>query len=127
SCRASGRTPLVAPEVLGTARERCTLLAIFAIGAIGAGLTFLIPLYIEVVQGRTTLYTAAALLPFTLAGFASAIVVVRLHRRLSPRLIARCAFVTVAIGVALLGAAIRNDWSSSLVILSLVVAGIGDG
>lgn len=127
SCRVSGRTPLVAPEVVYTARERFTLLSIFVIGAIGAGLTFLIPLYIEVVQGRTTVYTAAALLPFTLAGFAAALLVVRMRTRVSPRLIARGAFIIVAIGVALLGAAIRNDWSSTLVIASLIVAGIGDG
>src|SRR5690606_6930665 len=108
-------------------RERCALLSIFAIGAIGSGLTFLIPLYIEVVQGRTSLFTAVALLPFTVAGFAAAIVVVRLHGRLSARLIARIAFLIVAAGLALLGAAIRNEWSDSLVVTSLVVAGVGEG
>src|SRR5690606_3291466 len=126
-CRAHGVMPLLSPELIGGIPERCALLSIFAIGAIGAGLTFLIPLYIEVVQGRTSLYTAVALLPFTVAGFAAAIVVVRLLGRISPRLIARCAFLIVAAGVALLGAAIRNDWSNSLVIASLVVAGIGEG
>src|SRR5690606_38037942 len=46
-CQRRGRTPLIAPEIVAAARERSALLAIFAIGAIGAGLTFLIPLYIE--------------------------------------------------------------------------------
>lgn len=127
TCSARGRLPLIAPEVIHSQRERSAVLSIFAIGTIGAALTFLIPLYIEVVQGRNSLYTAIALAPFTLASFAAAIVVVRLHGRVSPRLITRYAFLVVAAGVALLGATVRNDWSDSMVVLSLIVTGFGEG
>ena len=126
-CRASGVTPLCAPELLRGARERSALLSMFAIGAIGAGTTFLIPLYIEVVQGRTSLYTAVPLAPFTLASFATAIVVVRFDSRLGARHIARAAFLLVACGLSLLGATIRNDWSDALVVLGLIVTGLGEG
>lgn len=126
-CRAAGRMPLIAPEVLGTSRERCALLSIFVIALIGAGLTFLIPLYIEVVQGRTSLYTAVALVPFTLANFAAAIVIVRFRARVSPRRAARFAFLIVAGGLALLGVTVRNDWGDSGVVLSLTMTGIGEG
>src|SRR5690606_1712918 len=107
-CRASGRTPLCAPELLRGGRERTALLSMFAIGALGAGVTFLLPLYIEVVQGRTSLYTAVALAPFTLASFVTAVVVVRFDSLLGPRRIARAAVLGVACGRSLLGAAVRN-------------------
>lgn len=126
-CRASGVMPRCAPEVLGSARERSALLSMFVIGALGAGLTFLMPLYIEVVQGRTSLYTAVALVPFTLASFVTAIVVVRFDSRLGPRHIARAAFLLVACGLALLGTTVRNDWSDAMVVLGLIVTGLGEG
>lgn len=126
-CRASGVTPLCAPELIGRGRERSALLSMFAIGAIGAGLTFLIPLYIEVVQGRTSLYTAVALVPFTVASFATAIVVVRFDSRLGARRIACAAFLLVACGLALLGATVRNDWGDGMVVLGLIVSGLGEG
>src|SRR5690606_15472415 len=126
-CRASGVTPLCAPELLRSAREWSALSSMFAIGAVGAGTTFLIPLYIEVVQGRTSLYTAVALAPFTLASFVTAVVVVRFDSRLGPRRIARAAFLVVACGLALLGAAVRNDWGDAMVVLGLIVTGLGEG
>ncbi len=126
-CRAHGVMPLLSPELIGGIPERCALLSMFAIGAIGAGLTFLIPLYIEVVQGRTSLYTAFALVPFTLASFVTAIVVVRVDSRLGARRIARAAFLLVACGLALLGATVRNDWSDTMVVLGLIVTGLGEG
>lgn len=126
-CRARGRPLLLAPEVLGTPAERSALLSIFAIGLIGAGLTFLIPLYIEVVQGRSSAYTALALMPFALAGFLAALAVARLRARGAPLRVVRYGFLIVAAGAALLGITVRNDWSDSLVILGLALAGIGDG
>ena len=126
-CRAKGVVPLLPPEVLGTGRERSALLSMFAIGAIGAGLTFLLPLYIEVVQGRTSFYTAVALVPFTLASFVTAIVVVRLDSRIGPRRIAQIAFLLVAGGLTLLGVTVHNDWSDAMVVLGLIVTGLGEG
>src|SRR5690606_20196758 len=57
---ARGETPLVALDVVDTAAERAALLSMFTIGAIGSALTFLIPLYIQIVQGGSGLDTAAA-------------------------------------------------------------------
>lgn len=126
-CRDSGRTPLIAPEVIGGAPQRSALTAIFAIGVIGAGLTFLLPFYIEIVQGRTSLHTALALAPLTSASFAAAIVVVRLNARIGARRIARYALAMLAFGLALLGATIRNDWTDSMVVLGLIFTGFGEG
>src|SRR5262249_7628460 len=67
--RASGQTPLIALEVVDTLKERSAIFTLFVIGALGSAVTFLVPLYIQVVQGRTGLQTAAAVIPFSLASF----------------------------------------------------------
>jgi MFS family permease len=125
--RARGGTPLVAPDIFNSPQERSALFSIFTVGVLSAAITFVIPLYIEVVQGRTSLYTAVALTPFAMAGFAAAILIVRLRGRLRAKHIARFAFLSVAIGAALLGATIRNDWGAGVVILSMIIVGVGEG
>ncbi|HEX6997475.1 MAG TPA: MFS transporter [Gammaproteobacteria bacterium] len=122
-----GKSPLVALEVIDTREERAALFSIFTISAFASAITFLIPLYIQVVQGRSSLETAAAVIPFSLASFAAAVLVVRLLDRMSPRNTARYAFLAVAVGVALLGTVIRNDWSDATVILGMVMIGLGEG
>jgi predicted MFS family arabinose efflux permease len=125
--RAEGKTSLIALEVVDTPKERSAVLSMFVIGALGSATTFLVPLYIQIVQGRTGMQTAVAVIPFSLASFAAAILVIRLYGRLSPRRIARYAFLVVAAGVGLLGVVIRNDWSTFMVIVSMILAGLGEG
>jgi MFS family permease len=48
-------------------------------------------------------------------------------QRLSPRRLARYAFLVVAVGVGLLGVVIRNQWSNAMVVLSMLIAGLGEG
>lgn len=123
--QARQETPLIAVEVLD--QQRSATLSLFVIVALGAAVTFLIPLYIEIVQGRNSLETAVALVPYSLATVAAAILVVRLSDRLAPRRIARHAFLLVAVGLSWLAIAIRNDWSTFPVILGLTVIGLGQG
>jgi MFS family permease len=125
--QAGGGTPLMALEVIGTTQERAALFSLFAIGAITSAIAFLVPLYIQIVQGGTSLQTAVAMIPLSVASVAAAILVVRLFDRVSPRRIARYAFLLATIGVALLGIVIRNDWSNGIVIISMIVIGIGEG
>jgi MFS family permease len=125
--QAAGATPLMALEVIGSPQERAALFSLFAIGAITAAIAFLVPLYIQVVQGGSSLQTAVAMIPLSVASVAAAILVVRLFDRVSPRRIARQAFLLTTIGVALLGTVIRNDWSNGIVIISMIVTGIGEG
>jgi MFS family permease len=71
--------------------------------------------------------TAVAVIPFSLASFIAAVLVVRLYGRLSPRRIARYAFLVAAAGVGLLAIVIRNEWSTFMVIVSMTMAGFGEG
>jgi MFS family permease len=125
--KAAGGTPLVSLDTFSGRPERSLLLSIFTVGVLGAAITFVVPMYIEVVQGRTSVYTAVACIPFTVAGFLAAILVVRLRGRVHPRRIARAAFLGVAFGAALLGVTIRNGWGNAMVITGMILAGIGDG
>src|SRR5262245_32608794 len=124
---AAGRTTLVALQVVDTAKERAALGCIFIISALASAITFLIPLYVQIVQGRTSFDSALAVIPFSVASFIAAVLVVRLYGRMTPSFIARNAFLLVAGGLALLGAVVRNDWSNVMVMISIAIAGLGEG
>ena len=49
--QAQGKTPLLALEVLDSPQERAATYCLFIIAAIGPAVNFLIPLYIQIVQG----------------------------------------------------------------------------
>lgn len=125
--QARDRAPLLALEVLDSRSERSALVAMLIIGALGPAVNFLIPLFVQIVQGRTSLETSVAVIPYTLTIFSSAVLVVLLYARLSPRQIGRTGFLLVAAGLTLLAFSIRNDWGTPLVILSLMVLGLGEG
>ena len=55
-----GRAALISLDVVDTPKERSAVLCILVIGAAGSAITFLIPLYLQIVQGRTGLQTAVA-------------------------------------------------------------------
>ena len=121
------KTPLLALEVIAERHERSAIIAFMMISALGPAVNFLIPLYIQIVQGRTSLQTSVAVIPYTLAIFTSAVLVVRFYARLTPRQIASAAFVVVAAGLAVLAFTIQNDWGTPVVILGLVILGLGEG
>ncbi len=124
---AAGGSPLIALSVFGSSPERSVLLSIFTVGVLTAAITFAVPLYMENVQGRTSLYTALAFMPFAGASLAAGALVVQLRGRVHPRRIARYAFLVVAVGAALLGENMRGRWSDLLVIVGMVLAGLGKG
>ncbi|GMA34069.1 hypothetical protein GCM10025876_02730 [Demequina litorisediminis] len=102
-----GAVPLVNLDVLRSSRERAAVYAMFMVVALEAALNFTVPLYIQIVQGRTPFDTALAMMPFNLTVFVAAMVVVRFYRRYSPRRIAVVAFAACATGSDLAG--VRGD------------------
>ena len=124
---ALGKEPLLSLEVLDSPKERATIVCLLIIGALGPAVNFLIPLFIQIVQGRTTMQTAIAAVPYTLSIAASAIFVVRIYGRMTPRRIAVIAFTLVAIGLTLLSFVVGNNWGTGMVILGLMMVGLGEG
>jgi MFS family permease len=125
--RRAGKSTLFAIEILDGGSERAATFCLLIIATLGPAINFLLPLYIQIVQGRTSLETAIAIIPYTLAIFASAILVVKLYSVIPPKTIARFGFVTVAIGLFLFAAAINNSWGDPAVIGSLIIMGLGEG
>jgi len=121
------KSPLLALEVLDSPQERAATYCLFIIAALGPAINFLIPLYIQIVQGQSSLQTAVAVIPYSLAIFAATALVVRLFERFSPRLIGRVGFIVVAVGLVMLAFTIWNEWNTPLVIISLIVIGLGEG
>ncbi|WP_244470872.1 MFS transporter [Microvirga massiliensis] len=124
---AAGQTPLLPLEVLDSPQERAAVYAMFAVVALEAALNFSVPLYIQIVQGRTPLATAVAMLPFNLTVFFSAMFIVQFYERFTPRQIGRFGFILCTVALLWLAFVVRNDWSAIPVLVGLVIFGIGQG
>ncbi|WP_229166408.1 MFS transporter [Bradyrhizobium altum] len=123
----AGRTPLLPLQVIDSPEERAAVYAMFAVVALEAALNFSVPLYIQIVQGRSPIATAVAMMPFNLTVFFAAMLVVRFYERLTPRQIGRYGFTLCTAALLWLAFVVRNDWSEFAVLLGLVLFGIGQG
>jgi MFS family permease len=125
--QAVGKTPLLALEVIDSPQERAAVYALFCVVALEAMLNFSVPLYIQIVQGRSPIATAVAMMPFNLTVFFAAMLIVRLYDRLTPQQIGRYGFILCTVGLLWLAFVVHNDWSEVPVLLGLFVFGIGQG
>lgn len=121
------KMPLFALEVVESAKERAAVLMMFIIVGMEAATNFSVPLYIQIVQGRDAFQTAIAMMPFNLSVFFTAILIVKLYHRLTPRQIAGYSFALVAAGAFWLAFVVSNNWSTFPVLIGLVAFGIGQG
>lgn len=125
--QAAGRTPLLALEVIASPAERCAVYALFAVVALEAALNFSVPLYIQIVQGRSPIATAIAMMPFNLTVFFSAMLIVNVYSKVTPRQIGRYGFALCTVALLWLAFVVHNDWSEIPVLFGLVLFGIGQG
>ncbi len=123
----SGTVPLVSLSVLGSSRERAAIYAMFIVVALEAALNFTVPLYIQIVQGRTAFDTSLAMLPFNLTVFVTATLVVRFYRRYPPRIIGMFSFILTTVALVWLSFVVTNNWETLPTIAGLIVFGIGQG
>ncbi|MBK7676067.1 MAG: MFS transporter [Candidatus Accumulibacter sp.] len=124
---AAGKTPLLALEVVRSPSERAAVYAMFAVVALEGALNFSVPLYIQIIQGRTPIETAIAMMPFNLTVFFTAMLIIKLYDKLTPQQIGRWGFVLCTIALLWLAWVVRNDWSAPVVMIGLIVFGIGQG
>ncbi|MDR6437681.1 MFS family permease [Paenarthrobacter nicotinovorans] len=122
-----GKAPLVSLAVLGSSRERAAVYAMFIVVSLEAALNFTVPLYIQIVQGRTPFDTSLAMMPFNLTVFITATLVVRFYKRYSPRTIAVFSFILTTVALAWLALVVTNNWETLPTILGLFVFGVGQG
>ena len=124
---ANKKTPLLTPEVFDSTEERAAVIAFLVAGGISAIVSFLIPLYIQIVQDGTPLFTSVAIVPYALAVAAAAILSVRLYDRLTPRRLGVISFSLITVGATLLAFTVSNEWKTPAVILGLMIVGLGEG
>jgi MFS family permease len=122
-----GKTPLLALQVIDSPKEWAAVFALFLIVMTEAAINFTVPMYIQIIQGRTSAATSVAMMPFMLTVFFTAILIVKLYGKFAPRTIARGAFTLVAFGALWLAFVVSNDWSVFPVIIGLVTVGLGQG
>jgi MFS family permease len=123
----AGKVPLVSLSVFGSSRERAAIYAMFIVVLMEAALNFTVPLYIQIVQGRTPFDTSLAMLPFNLTVFVTATLVVRFYGRFSPRVIGMFSFVLTTIALVWLSVVVTNNWETLPTILGLFIFGVGQG
>jgi MFS family permease len=123
----AGGVPLVSLSVLGSSRERAAVYAMFVVVALEAALNFTVPLYIQIVQGRSPFDTSLAMMPFNLTVFVTATLVVRFYRRFPPRTIGVFSFVLTTVALVWLAFVVTNNWETLPTIAGLIVFGIGQG
>ncbi len=122
-----GKVPLVDLSVLGSSRERAAVYAMFIVVALEAALNFTVPMYIQIVQGRTPFETSLAMMPFNLTVFITATLVVRFYKGYSPRTIGTAGFILTTGALIWLSFVVTNNWETLPTILGLVLFGIGQG
>lgn len=123
----AGQVPLVSLSVFGSANERAAIYAMFTVVALEAALNFTVPLYIQIVQGRTPFDTSLAMLPFNLTVFVTAMLVVRLYGRFPPRTIGMAGFALTTAALVWLSFVVSNNWETLPTVLGLFVFGVGQG
>ncbi|MBB2992228.1 MFS family permease [Mycolicibacterium iranicum] len=123
----AGRQPLVSLSVLGSGRERAAVYAMFIVVSMEAALNFTVPLYIQIVQGRTPFDTSLAMMPFNLTVFITATLVVRFYQRFTPRVIGVFSFSLTTVALLWLAFVVTNNWETLPTIAGLIAFGIGQG
>ncbi len=125
--KAAGKPQIFDLDVLKSGAERATTLCMGLMLFIGTAANFLIPLYIQIVQGRSGFETSLAIIPYTLSIFIASSVVAGLYSRFAPRVIARVGFIVVASALTLIAFTIRNEWTQALIVTGLILLGLGQG
>lgn len=122
-----GKVPLIDLGIIDSPRERAAVYAMFIVVALEACVNFSIPLYIQIVQGRTPLDTSLAMMPFNLTVFVTATLVVRFYKKYPPRTIGVFGFVLTTAALCWLAFVVNNNWETLPTILGLFVFGVGQG
>jgi EmrB/QacA subfamily drug resistance transporter len=122
-----GRMPLVRLSLLGVAPLRAGVLMLLTQSTILLGLFFVIPLYLQVVQGFDAFQTGLRLLPVSVTMLVAALGGSALARVASPRLLVRCGLVVMLGAICWLLATIRPQIDDLQFALAMALLGLGMG
>lgn len=124
---AAGKPRIFDLRVLATSAERAVTACMATMLFVGTAANFLMPLYMQVVQGLTGIETSFSIIPYTLSIFLASTFIAVLYGRFSPRVLGAAGFVVVAAALALLAFTVRGDWGQWFIVAGLVLLGLGQG
>jgi MFS family permease len=126
-CAASGREPLVRPEMLRNRQLNGGLAMFFFQYLVQAGFFFVVPLYLSVCLGLTALETGARLLPLSVTLLIAALGIPRVFPDASPRLIVRLGLFSMLLGTVVLLGLLDEDSGPEIVFVPMLLIGLGIG
>jgi MFS family permease len=121
------RTPLVHLALLGKRHLRAGLVALLNQNTILMGIFFVVPLYLQVVQGYDALDTGIAMLPVSVTMLIAAMLGSRLSAGGNPKRIVRGGLLIVLIAVGILLATIDAEIETTDFAIAMAVLGAGLG
>ncbi|MEV7616657.1 MFS transporter [Streptomyces sp. NPDC089799] len=122
-----GEDPLVSFSVLGIPPLRAGLAMLLGQNLILLGLFFVIPLYLQIVQGLNAFETGLRLLPVSVTMFVSSLSGPFLGRVAGPRRTVRAGLLVLLIAIVWLLAAIKPDLDDAQFAAAMAVLGLGMG
>lgn len=124
---AEQRVPLVNLDIVREPSERATVMVMGLMLFVGTAVSFLMPLYMQVVQGFVGIQVSFAIVPYTISIFVANTLVARLYGRFPPRAIASVSMTVVTAALIWLSFTIANDWGQASVVIGLIVLGLAQG
>jgi MFS family permease len=122
-----GEPTITDPALLAIGRLRAGLTAVMVQQAFALGLLFVIPLYLQVVLGKSAFDTGIVLLPFTIAMLLTSFTAPGAAAFVSPKRLIQAGMLAMAIGGFGLVATVSPELDSASFAAWLAVAGVGLG
>lgn len=114
-------------RVLATSTELAITACMAIMLFVGTAANFLIPLYMQVVQGLTGIQTSFSIIPYTISIFLASTFVAYLYNRFPPRVLGAAGFVVVAAALTLIAFTVGGSWGQAFIVTGLILLGLGQG
>ncbi len=114
-------------RVLATRSELAVTACMATMLFVGTAANFLIPLYMQVVQGLSGIQTSFSIIPYTISIFLASTFVAYLYKLAPPRVLGSVGFVVVAAALTLIAFTVRGEWGQFFIVAGLILLGLGQG
>jgi MFS family permease len=124
---ASARSPLLHPSIIETPMQRTCVWASIAINVLLGGFAYLLPLYTQIVLGKSPIDSSLIILPMSLVTFVSAALTPRLLRYASPLILLTSAHIVTAVATVLVAASMSSGSTTAATMVAEGFVGLGLG
>ncbi len=108
-------------RVLATRSELAVTACMATMLFVGTAANFLIPLYMQVVQGLSGIQTSFSIIPYTISIFLASTFVAYLYKLAPPRVLGPVGFVVVAAALTLIAFTVRGEWGQFFIVAGLIL------